>query len=104
MIIIKRITMMQKIKLPYTFLLLCTLTAFYSLSAKIMGIKNGGQYNYIVQKNDNLQTIAKRFYGKDNFWKTVQKLNPEIKNPNRIYPGQSLNIPKLKDFGKPKGH
>ncbi|HIW35012.1 MAG TPA: choice-of-anchor I family protein [Candidatus Paenibacillus intestinavium] len=44
---------------------------------------------YIVQKNDNLTKIAKRY---NTTWQELQKLN-KLKNANRIYPGQKLIVP-----------
>ena len=46
-------------------------------------------YTYTVQKGDSLDKIAKKYKT------TTQKLislNPQIKNPNLIYPGQVINI------------
>lgn len=45
---------------------------------------------YTVQPGDTLSTIA-QYYGTD--LQTIQKANC-IKNPNLIYPGQTLYIPK----------
>ncbi|GEM_PF-7107288 len=49
---------------------------------------------YTVVKGDSLWKIAEKFYGTPLKWPLIYKANKnEIKNPNRIYPGQKLIIP-----------
>ena len=49
---------------------------------------------YEVKSGDSLSKIAKNFYGNGNAWKTIFDANTDIlKDPNKIYPGQSLRIP-----------
>ena len=55
---------------------------------------------YIVQKGDNLSTIIRRKLGKPasesaSVSRLVRKLNPQIRNVNRIYPGQKIALPRL---------
>ncbi|WP_274968865.1 peptidoglycan-binding protein LysM [Succinimonas amylolytica] len=53
---------------------------------------------YTVQKGDTLWKIAESHYGKGNGAKyTVifEANKPMLKDPDRIYPGQTLRIPKL---------
>jgi LysM repeat protein len=53
---------------------------------------------YVVQRGDSLSKIAKRFN------RTTSHLlvaNPEIANPNRIYPGQEILIPGESEAGIP---
>jgi hypothetical protein len=55
---------------------------------------------YIVQKGDNLSTIIRRKLGKPasesaSVSRLVKKLNPQIRNVNRIYPGQKIALPRL---------
>jgi len=57
---------------------------------------------YIVQKGDNLSTIIRRKLGKNaaasaSVRRQVRKLNPQIRNPDRIYPGQRIALPRLGD-------
>jgi len=50
---------------------------------------------YTVKKGDSLSKIAKHFYGDPMKYKKIFEANkPMLKDPNRIYPGQSLRIPK----------
>lgn len=53
---------------------------------------SGGSYT--VQKGDSLWKIAKHFYGNGSEYKKIYSANSaSIKNPNLIYPGQTLVIP-----------
>lgn len=53
-------------------------------------ITNG---KYTVQKGDTLWHIAKSFYGRGTEFTKIVKAN-KIRNPNLIYPGQVLQIPR----------
>ena len=60
---------------------------------------------YIVQKGDNLSTIIRRKLGKPAaesaaVTRQVKKLNPQIRDVNRIYPGQKITLPRLAEPGK----
>jgi len=49
---------------------------------------------YTVQKNDTLQKISQKFYGTTKNWYKIYKANQDVlKGPNRVYPGQVINIP-----------
>jgi nucleoid-associated protein YgaU len=49
---------------------------------------------YTVVAGDSLSKIAKREYGDANAWNRIYEANRDIiKNPDLIYPGQSLKIP-----------
>jgi len=51
---------------------------------------------YEVQKGDSLSKIAKRYYGDPMKYKELFAANqPMLEDPNKIYPGQVLRIPKL---------
>ena len=51
---------------------------------------------YVVVVGDSLSKIAKREYGNANDWKRIYEANRDIlKDPDKIYPGQKLNIPPL---------
>lgn len=53
----------------------------------------GSARTYTVVKGDCLWSIANKFYGKGSEYKRLAAANPQIKNPNLIYPGQVLTIP-----------
>lgn len=52
---------------------------------------------YVVQKGDSISKIAKKFYGDGRKYMPIIKANEAILNgnPNRIYPGMKLAIPKF---------
>lgn len=49
--------------------------------------------DYTVVKGDTLWDIAHNELNDPFLWPKVWKENPEIKNPDRIYPGQTIKIP-----------
>ena len=51
---------------------------------------------YTIQRGDSLSLIAKRYYGNAMKYPVIFEANREvIKDPDLIYPGQTLRIPKL---------
>lgn len=70
---------------------------------------------YMVERGDNLGTIAERFYGNSSFWPAIWDANKtaivnsnyfyymyqrQVANPNMIYAGQLLKIPALTEQQK----
>ena len=55
------------------------------------------EQTYTVEKGDNLSTIAKHFYGRQD-WKRIYDANrDQLDDPDRIKPGQVLKIPPQDD-------
>ena len=53
--------------------------------------------DYVVEKDDTLQKIAKKFYNSYGKWTRIYEANKEaIKNPNQIKPGMTIKIPVAK--------
>ncbi len=53
-----------------------------------------GEY-YTIERGDTLSGIAKRYYGNAMEYKKIFEANREvIKDPDKIYPGQKIFIPK----------
>jgi len=51
---------------------------------------------YTVEKGDSLSKIAKKYYGDPMKYKQLFEANqPLLKDPNEIFPGQQIRIPKL---------
>ena len=51
---------------------------------------------YVVKAGDSLSKIAKREYGDATKWPAIFEANRDIlQDPDKIFPGQKLNIPPL---------
>ena len=50
--------------------------------------------SYTVKSGDTLWALAKYYYGDGSKYSLIASANPDITNPNLIYPGQVLVIPK----------
>jgi len=51
---------------------------------------------HTVERGENLSKIAKEYYGDANKYTVIFEANkPMLKDPNKIYPGQVLRIPRL---------
>lgn len=58
------------------------------------GSPTPGSRTYVVVKGDSLSKIAKREYGDAAKWRRIYEANQDIvKDPDLIYPGQTLKIP-----------
>lgn len=53
---------------------------------------------YRVLPGDSLSKIAAGMYGDPQLWKLIWEINPQITDPDKIYPGQIINVPEQKDF------
>jgi nucleoid-associated protein YgaU len=52
------------------------------------------EQTYTVVSGDSLSKISKHFYGDANHWRRIFDANTDIlKDPDEIYPGQTLKIP-----------
>lgn len=48
---------------------------------------------YVVQKNDTLQKISRKFYGTTKKWNFLYQSNQDIlKSPDKLYPGVEIKI------------
>lgn len=53
---------------------------------------------YTIQSGDSLSKIARQYYGDAMKWPTLFEANREvIENPDLIYPGQQIRVPKNPD-------
>jgi nucleoid-associated protein YgaU len=49
---------------------------------------------YTVQNGDTLQKISEKFYGTRRLWMKIYEANKDkLSDPNKIYPGQIIDIP-----------
>ena len=62
---------------------------------KVANAGQAGEY-YTVKDGDTLSEIAKRHYGAANKYNLIFEANkPMLSDPDKIYPGQTLRIPRL---------
>jgi len=58
------------------------------------GAAAGAARTYTVKSGDSLSKIAKQLYGDASQWKKIHQANTDkIKDPDKIQPGWTLNIP-----------
>ncbi len=61
---------------------------------KVDNAAQGQSQFYEVKSGDTLSKIAKQFYGDANKYSAIFEANrPMLKDPDEIYPGQTLRIP-----------
>jgi len=62
---------------------------------KVANAGKAGDY-YTVKSGDTLSKIAQHFYGDANRYSAIFEANkPMLSDPDKIYPGQTLRIPRL---------
>lgn len=86
----------------------CLLLPFAGM-ADVLKLREDAPKTYVVKKGDTLWDISARFLNQPWLWPKLWRLNPEIKNPHLIYPGDKLAIvydangqPMLVKGGKPQ--
>ncbi|MBN2359224.1 MAG: peptidoglycan DD-metalloendopeptidase family protein [Deltaproteobacteria bacterium] len=52
---------------------------------------------HTVQRGETLRALAEEYLGDEELWTEIAKVNPQIKNPNLIFPGDQVRIPALDD-------
>lgn len=70
------------------------------VQAQQVELKENHPTTYTVVKGDTLWDISGRFLAKPWLWKEIWHVNPSIKNPNLIYPGDTLTLTYVE--GKPR--
>jgi ketosteroid isomerase-like protein len=72
----------------------CTLTIICIICVLSSSYSHAEEYkDYTVKKGDTLWGISSSEMSNPFSWPKVWKENPEIKNPDLIYPGQTIKIP-----------
>jgi nucleoid-associated protein YgaU len=60
-------------------------------------VKDESPRKLVIQPGNNLWKLSREVYGKGRMYTVIYKANRnQVKNPNRIYPGQILTAPKMK--------
>jgi hypothetical protein len=73
-------------------LLLLACGFFVNALADTLKIREDAPKSYIVKKGDTLWDISTLFLNEPWLWPKLWRLNPEIKNPHLIYPGDELRL------------
>lgn len=81
--------MVQLKKIMVLFVLAAVMTVSFSSATPALAAGVCGD-SYTVQKGDYLRKIARLC---ETTTAAIERANPEIKNPNRIYPGQVILLP-----------
>ncbi len=73
-------------------LLLGTCLPAAGLAAEDGTVRWSEGMEYVVKPGDTLWSISERFFDTPALWPELWKLNPGLKNPHWIYPGQVLSV------------
>ena len=79
--------MLKKIMLTLS-LFACSLISL----ADQLKLNNDAPETYVVKKGDTLWDISSLFLNQPWLWPKIWRLNPEIKNPHLIYPGDIISL------------
>jgi nucleoid-associated protein YgaU len=79
---------MKKLLLGGLLALACVFSAF----ADVLTLKPDHPDVYVVKKGDTLWDISNVFLKSPWLWPQLWHINPQVKNPNLIYPGDTLNL------------
>ena len=66
---------------------------FFILLPSLIGAQQQEYKDYMIEKGDTLWNISNKELKDPFLWPKVWKENPDIKNPDRIYPKQKIKIP-----------
>ena len=68
------------------------LAVVFAAVADVLALKSGHPDTYVVRKGDTLWDISNVFLKDPWRWPQLWKVNPQVKDPNLIYPGDTLNL------------
>ncbi|MGH8613564.1 MAG: LysM peptidoglycan-binding domain-containing protein [Gammaproteobacteria bacterium] len=60
--------------------------------AEVVKLRSDAPQSYVVKRGDTLWDIAGAFLQNSWSWPEIWRGNPQIRNPNRIYPGDVLSL------------
>lgn len=62
----------------------------FSLQLQAISLREYAPHRYVVKQGDTLWSIANEFLRKPWEWKSLWHANPQIHNPNHLYPGDEI--------------
>ncbi|KTC66412.1 signal peptide protein, LysM domain protein (plasmid) [Legionella adelaidensis] len=68
------------------------LSLFFATASFSLSLKDTAPERYVVQPGDTLWEIASQYLSCPWEWKTLWRANPTIHNPNRLYPGDIIEL------------
>lgn len=74
------------------FIFLLATTSFTLAEEIAVELKPGHPQQYTVKKGDTLWDISGTFLQKPWYWPEIWHINPQVKNPHLIYPGDVLKL------------
>lgn len=78
--------------------ILCFLFIFVVLFSFTVKAKENPTEHYTIQKGDTLWDISGDKLGDQFLWPNLWRVNPQIENPDLIYPGDVIVIPSLEEL------
>lgn len=87
----KPIKMLKVIRTLYDLLFMILICGIFTSGIALAQTQEYKEYS--VKKGDTLWDISSREIADPFLWPKIWKENPEIKNPDLIYPGQMIKIP-----------
>jgi hypothetical protein len=71
---------------------------FLALFISIGNAEDSFREEYIVEKGDTLWDISSRKLNDSFLWPNIWRVNPQLDNPDDIFPGDTIRIPSLEDL------
>ena len=81
--------MLKIITTTFAALVLCATT---SVSAQTLTVKPDAPKSYTVKQGDTLWDISGLYLDKPWLWPQLWKINPQVADPNLIFPGDVLQL------------
>ncbi|UCH46282.1 MAG: LysM peptidoglycan-binding domain-containing protein [Nitrospiraceae bacterium] len=80
--------------------IIVAVAASVAIMASVMSMHLFAAEDYIIQKGDNLWDISDSKLDDTLLWPKLWNVNPEIENPDLIYPGTRIRIPSPEELQK----
>ena len=88
---------LSKLHLSMLLGLCCSFTAINAVEVEKTLLKDDIQDEYVVKKGDTLWDISGNIFKSPYSWNKLWEKNPQIVNPNLIYPDDIITIKQLQN-------